>query len=219
MTAAPAALAALTVLTALAAVADWFAVARQRRRVEVWVKPATTLLLAATAVAAGALEEPAGGWLVAAVLLGVVGDVALLDEEDGRRFVGGVAAFLLGHLAYVVCFLELGVGESWWLVGGAAVVVVAFVVGRDVLPGALQAEGPGLTAAVAVYMAVIGAMTVTGWATAQPLVAVGTATFVASDLTLAMAKFVRPWRGSHLTVMVTYHLGQALIVAGVLLAL
>lgn len=208
---------ALAGATGLLAVVDWYAVIRGRRGLERWAKPATLLAMTATAIAAGAVDHTAGRWLVVALLLGTVGDVALLGRGV-RRFVAGLAAFLLGHLAYLACFVALGVAESWWVVGGAAVVVLSIVAARDVLPGARRAGGPGLAGAVAAYMTVIGAMTVTGWATGQPLVALGTAVFVVSDTTLALDRFVeeRPW--ARPVVMVTYHAGQALIAAGVLIA-
>ena len=78
--------------------------------------------------------------------------------------------------------------------------------------------GVGLGAAVAVYMAVIGAMAVTGWATGRLLVGLGASLFVVSDTVLAMGRFVQDRRWTSVVVMVTYHLAQALIVAGLLLA-
>jgi len=209
---------ALGVLAGLLALVDWYAVVRDRRELETWAKPATLAGLTATTVAAGALDASAGRWLVAALLLGLLGDVALLGRSN-RRFLLGLIAFLLGHLAYVVCFLVLGVEEGWWMVVGAGVVVVAFLVGREVLPAAVAHGGKGFGAAVATYMCVIGATTVTGWATALPLVAAGTAVFVASDTTLALDRFVAARPHGRIAVMVTYHVGQALIAAGVLLAL
>ena len=210
---------ALAVLTAVLAVADWGAVARGRKDVETWCKPATLALLVATVVVAGALGHAAGVWLVAALLLGLVGDVALLDDTVERRFVAGLAAFLVGHLCFVVCFLVLGVGSSWWLVGGAVVVIAAFTIARDVLPAAAEEGGRALGFAVATYMAVIGAMTVTGWATGSVWIAVGSAVFVCSDTILALNKFVAPIARARPAIMVTYHVGQALIATGVLVAL
>ena len=42
--------------------------------------------------------------------------------------------------------------------------------------------------------------------------------FVASDSILSVNRFVRPLPQARLAIMVTYHVGQALIVAGVLAA-
>lgn len=207
---------ALAVVTAVVAVADWAAVARGRKDLETWLKPATLALLIATVVAAGALHHTAGAWLVVALVLGMIGDIALLDDAVEWRFVAGLAAFLVGHLGYVVCFTRVGLEHSGWWVVGALVVLAAFVIARGVLPAAAREGGVGLGIAVATYMAVIAAMTVTGWATASPWIAAGAAVFVCSDTTLALNKFVRPLSWAGPAIMVTYHVGQALIAVGVL---
>ena len=69
----------------------------------------------------------------------------------------------------------------------------------------------------AAYMVVIGAMAVTGWATGLVLVGLGASLFVVSDTVLAMGRFVQERRWTFVVVMVTYHLAQALILAGLLL--
>ena len=95
----------------------------------------------------------------------------------------------------------------------------AAVVTRRVVPATHALAGITLSAPVAVYTLVIGAMAITAWFTGEPLIALGATIFVASDATLSVTRFVRPWRHGHLAVMITYHVGQALIVLGVLLAL
>ena len=126
-------------------------------------------------------------------------------------------AFLLGHLAYVAAFVTVGLDRPvlGWL--GLLVVLVALVVGRRILPGAVASGGRRLGAAVAVYMVVIGALAVTGWATGRLLVGVGVSLFVVSDTVLAMGRFVQEHRWTSVVVMVTYHLAQTLIVVGLLL--
>jgi uncharacterized membrane protein YhhN len=203
------------VVTAGLFAADWWAVWNERHDVERLAKPAAMVGLLSVALLAGATDTGAGRWLVLALLLGLVGDVFLLEDTPGR-FVGGLAAFLVGHLAYVASFVAVGLDRPvlGWV--GALVLLVALVVGRRILPGAVADGGVGLGVAVAVYMAVIGAMAVTGWATGRPLVGLGASLFVVSDTVLAMGRFVTPHRRTSVVVMVTYHLAQALIVAGLL---
>ncbi|MBT9257881.1 lysoplasmalogenase [Phycicoccus sp. MAQZ13P-2] len=208
-------LAVAAVLTAVVALADWWAVATRRHDLERWAKPAVMVGLVAVALAGGALDHPAGPALLVALVLGGVGDVLLLGDSE-PRFVAGLAAFLVGHLAYVLAFVRDGLDHPALAAAGAATVAVALVAGRRILPAATRDGGAGLGAAVGVYMAVIAAMAVTGWATGSPLVAAGVTLFVVSDTLLALDRFVTPRPGARLAVIVTYHLAQALIVAGIL---
>ena len=201
--------------TAVVAGLDWRAVARGDRRTEGWAKPAVMVGLAAVALALGAGGSTTGRLVLLALLLGMVGDVLLL-EDDERRFLGGLAAFLVGHLAWVAAFVASGLDDPALAWVGAAVLVGALVVGRRILPAALAEGGAALATAVGAYMVVIGAMAVLGWATGDVLVGPGAALFVVSDTVLALGKFVEasPW--TRLVVIVTYHLAQALLVVGLL---
>lgn len=211
----PVSVALVWALTAALAVVDWWAVARRRRAVERWAKPAVMLGLLLVAVALGAGDTTVGRWTLAALVLGLVGDVFLLEDSQAR-FVGGLAAFLVGHLAWVAAFLAAGLTAPalGWV--GVGVVAVALLLGRRILPGANREGGPALAVPVAVYMAVIAAMAVTGWATGHLAVGLGASLFVVSDTVLALGRFdrERPW--TPVTVIVTYHLAQALLVAGLL---
>jgi uncharacterized membrane protein YhhN len=207
----------LWLLPAALAGVDWYAVARDDRRTETWAKPGTLLALIGVAWALGAPDTAAGIWLLVALALGLVGDVMLLGRSTAR-FQAGLAAFLVGHLGYVVCFALLGLGQRSWLFIGVGVVAVAMVSARQVLPTVHRSEGPALSVPVAVYMAVISAMTVAAWLTGEWLVAAGATVFVASDATLAIDRFVSPRPWARVVIMVTYHVGQALIVLGVLAA-
>ena len=58
-------------------------------------------------------ETAAGVWLLVALVFGLLGDVALLSDSL-PRFRAGVWAFLVGHLAYLVCFASLGLTVPAW---------------------------------------------------------------------------------------------------------
>ena len=207
----------LWLLPATFAVVDWYAVARGDRRTELWAKPATLVALIGVAGALGAPGSTAGIWLLVALAFGLLGDVMLLGDSTAR-FQAGLAAFLVGHLGYVVCFAVLGLDQWSWFYLGVVVMVAALVATRQVLPTVHRSDGPALSAPVAVYMVVISAMTLTAWLTGEWLVALGATVFVSSDATLAFNRFVRPLSWARVAIMVTYHAGQALIVLGVLAA-
>lgn len=208
----------LAALTAIVAVADWAVVARRRKDLETWLKPTTLALLIGTVIAAGALDGGVGVALVVALVLGLVGDVALLDETVEWRFITGLGAFLVGHLAYVACFVSIGWAGGWWLAAGAVLIGIALGVGRvgSILAGARREGGSGMVAPVVVYMLVIGVMTVSAWGTHSWWIAIGASVFMCSDTILANNKFVQPLSWAKPAIMVTYHVGQALIATGVL---
>lgn len=206
-------------LMALAAVADWVAVARSWHRVELIAKPLTLVLL--LAAAGGADLGTAKPWVIAALGLGVVGDVALLFDQDGgkradRAFLLGLGSFLLGHGCYLVAFAQHGVHPVPLLAGVLVVAAVAGFTVPGVLRGAAAADGRQLAVAVGGYAAILAAMTVLGVGTAVIAVAVGGVLFLISDTTLAWQRFVRPLPQGPLAVIVTYHVAQALIVIGLI---
>jgi uncharacterized membrane protein YhhN len=208
---------AIWVLPACFALVDWYAVARGDRRTETWAKPLVLTFLLVAAVVLDASETTAGTWLLVALVFGLLGDVALLSDSL-PRFRAGVWAFLVGHLAYLVCFASLGLTMATWSWIGLGVLAVALFATRGVVPATHGLVGLTLSVPVAVYSVVIGAMLLGAWFTGVPLVALGATVFVVSDATLSLDRFVRPIPHARLILMVTYHVGQALIVAGVLTA-
>lgn len=202
---------------ALFAATDWWAVARGDRRTETWAKPATLLALLGTAALLGATDSTAGRWLMLALAFGALGDVALLSDSL-PRFRAGLAAFLVGHLAYLSSFIAVGLPQPAWSWLVVLLILLSAVATRGVLPAAQRLDGLRLSGPIAGYTLVISAMLACAWFTGDPLIALGAAIFVVSDSVLSIHRFVRPLPHGHLVVMVTYHLGQALIVAGVLLA-
>lgn len=213
---------AFAVITGLVALADWWSVWRARTDVEAVAKPLTMVGLIALAEVAGAGEHAAGVWLLVALFFGMLGDVALLGDTE-NRFLGGVGMFLVGHLAYVVCFAELWAPTRWLPWAAGLFLAGVLVVTRDTVPSAFRLGGLRVAVPVAAYSLVIGAMLITASLTGRPLIAAGAAIFVVSDsiigLSLARRGFAGPAGRTHVLVMVTYHVGQALIAAGVLHAL
>ena len=213
---------ALALSSALIAAVNWAAVWRHAARVEWWTKLLAVAGLIATALSAGAWSSAADGagrWLVAALCLALAGDLALLGRT-ARRFLAGVAAFLLGHLAYVVCFVALGLPSPTWAWAVVVLLFAMLVVTRDVAPATYRLAGAAVAVPVALYSLVIAGMLVVAWQTGDALIAAGAAVFVVSDsmigLSLGRTGFAGPHGRTHTAVMVSYHVGQALMVAGVL---
>ncbi len=186
------------------AVLDWWAVATDRRDIERWAKPAVMVFLIAAAVLIPAESDWIRWWIVIGLVFGLVGDVLLFHD----RFIPGAAAFLVGHLAYVVALLLVPQEPRGLLVGGVIVLLVAVFVGRQIVAGA-WAKAPILGAIVAAYMLVIGVVVVLAVGSSSLVVAIAALLFLTSDALLAWARFVGPAPGGRVTVMVTYQLAQA----------
>lgn len=201
--------AALFVLAGIAAVADWVAVARQSKKLEYIAKPATLAFLAAAAATIDADDGAAQAFVVAACLFSLAGDVFLMLPRD--LFVAGLASFLVAHLWYVAGFVALG--QTAWFVAGLAIVFFgAVVIGEPIVSAVAQRERSLLPPVIA-YMVVISAMVVTASGTGRLVAGAGACLFYASDATIAWRRFRESRTWMNLFIIITYHLGQGLLVA------
>lgn len=204
-------------VAAVFALGDWVARARESstafwRRVEYACKPAA---LAGLIVAAAVLDPAAGAgtrrdWFVAALVCSLAGDVLLMLPRE--QFVGGLAAFFVAHCFYLAGFWSDGPSLAPLLVGIAVAAVAIGALGKRIL-GAVRTRDPALLGPVTAYMVVIGVMLATALAVGNPLAGAGATLFVASDSMIAWDRFVGKFRSASVLIMVTYHLGQALLVA------
>jgi uncharacterized membrane protein YhhN len=133
-----------------------------------------------------------------------------------RWFLPGLAAFLVGHVCYLVGFNRtLAPAASLSLV--PALLVADGVVLPQVVHGVRDRGDAGMTVPVIAYGLVLSAVLFSGWATwfrpgwttgARLAASLGTTLFFASDLMLAWDRFVRSSRLLHVLAIVTYHLAQ-----------
>ena len=210
----------LALVTAVAALVNWSTRGPGwplgRRPLAEWVsKPLTTIGLIALAVAIDPADAAQQRWVVVGLVLCLIGDIALMLPTE--LFRTGLVSFLLGHVAFIVGFIERGaVAPLWSTTAAMAVAVVCiFIAVRHLLP-AVPREAPSLFGPVLAYVVVILTMVVASTAGQHWAAPIGAATFAVSDLTLADNKFVAARRWSPLVVMVTYHLALALIVVSLL---
>ena len=174
-------------------------------------------LLAGLVLALPVRRSPLLLWGGLALVFSWLGDVLLQNPGD-LGFLLGMAAFGLAHVAYIVLYLgplrtrglprwglALGIllGVSWW---GSMVAALALWLGSLLVP-------------VALYGLVLGAAAVCALLT-RPLVAVGAVVFLVSDTLLAFDRFLPGFSvlDADLAIMLTYCLGQGLIIAGVIAA-
>jgi len=207
-------------IAAVLAVANWIAVSRGGAAglaVERATKPAVMVALFVAAVLADAPTPEARAvrpFLVAGLVFSLAGDVLLLPPG---RFVPGLVAFLLGHVAYLVAFVTLPGTVPWLIAGLVAAAVLIATAGRVLVRAARRI---GLGGPVAVYLVAICAMAVAATRTEEPAAIAGAWLFVTSDALLGWGRLRAPrpgmprggGRGLGVTVMVTYHLAQGLLV-------
>lgn len=188
-----------------------------------------TLLKTGSIVLLALLAMLAGGpfLLVAALLICAVGD-ALLAQDGDQYFLGGLVAFLLGHLVYIALFLAVAaglgtgmatlLGEPW----RALLVLAAFVATGALAVRLLPAIGEELRLPVIAYAVAILAMLAAAATLPLPMVVAGAALFFVSDAILAAERFLLE-EGSPYSVVagsavwLLYYLGQMTITLGFLL--
>jgi uncharacterized membrane protein YhhN len=188
------------IATAIAALANWYSRWTPNARLEMISKPLTTVGAIAIAMTAGG-SSTATTLAVIALVLCLIGDIALLDAVD--RFVVGLAAFLLGHIAFMVMFISRGLDR--WSPAGVAVIGCAVLLGTVAVPIVRGAATKGFGVPVRAYLIVISAMCVIGWATGNWLIVLGATAFIVSDAILGWNQFVTETKWRHLAIMVTYH--------------
>jgi uncharacterized membrane protein YhhN len=181
---------ALAAATALAVAALLLAERRGLRR-GVWLaKPLASTGFVALALASGATATPYGRGVLAALLLGWLGDVLLIPKGAKRAFLVGLASFLLGHLAFALAFAVRGVAGPWLAAGAVAAAAAALPVHRWLAPHV----PPALRLPVRAYVGVISLMVATAagafGATRDAALLAGALGFFASDLAVARERFV-----------------------------
>lgn len=201
------------------AIVDWLAVWRRRFRVEYLAKPLTLALLVAAAASADLPNVKV--WVVAALVFGLIGDVALMVGADrpGRpddAFLAGLAAFLVGHICYLVAFARHGLHGVTLLAGVLVVIGSAGLTSPRILMHTSRIGGTQLSAVIGGYATVLAAMTVLAVGTSSVLTALGGLLFLGSDTVIAWDRFVARLARGPLLVIVSYHLAQFLIVLGLL---
>ena len=215
----------------LVAMIDWAAVAKNWKRVEYFAKPAAMLILLGQLAMVGRFGSLSLICFGLGIFFSLVGDVFLLISYarfSDRWFLPGLAAFLFAHVSYIIGLnTPLPNVSPIWSLGMA--VVLALAAGRIlrlITEGVRKKGLPQMVRPVNLYGVVITLMLLsalltlnnTNWKiSAGGLVAVGAILFYSSDVVLAWNKFVNPIKNGRLANMILYHLGQAALVAGVLI--
>ena len=160
-------------------------------------------------------------WVLLALGFGWLGDVFLLGRHHWNLG-GGMTAFALGHIAYIVGMLSTRPGlhliaalsVAWivlWLIGVRRF-LIPYAPKRLRLPGLCYAALLAGTCGTALYLACLS-----GFTAAYVLCFFGGILFMVSDSLLAYDKFGKKTRLGGFFVMATYILAQTALTVGFVL--
>jgi uncharacterized membrane protein YhhN len=182
-------------------------------------KPVASAAFIWLGLQSGALGSSYGQFVLAGLVLCMLGDVLLIPHGRPAMFRAGLFAFLVGHVAYSAAFLTRPLSAVGLVAGGAALAVFIWLLVRW-LGRSVPSD---MVAPVRAYMVVIGAMSTLACAVTVAggpwQVAVGAAAFTASDVSVARDRFKqreflnRAWGlplyyGAQLLIAVTPALGS-----------
>jgi uncharacterized membrane protein YhhN len=216
---------------------DWLAVCNSWRRVECILKPLVMVLVILwTMSGAGFRFYPIIVLLVLAQLFGLAGDVFLLWRN--RLFLWGLGAFLVGHFLYMSIMFGLlrnafsifGIRDQmvWWL--AVCILLWAIFLGlfyRIIAPYHLRVTMPlmlrisvqfyGWILSGMVILSILVVLSSPAFSILYLALPLGATLFLVSDSLLAYDRFKRKMPKVRVWIMITYHLAQFSLAAGVLM--
>ena len=161
-------------------------------------------------------------YLIGALIFSWIGDVVLMFQSlNPLFFIGGLIAFLIGHIIYIMLFnkekrSDMPQNSSFLRIGYIAIIAYLIVMLSLLFPHLGSMRLP-----VTVYALTISAMLATaiigysGWESpANAWILRGAILFVLSDSILAFNKFYAPIPYASFFLMLTYIAAQYLIVRG-----
>jgi uncharacterized membrane protein YhhN len=143
-----------------------------------------------------------------------------------RLFMAGLIAFLLAHAAYLIGFnTPIPEISAWGFFLAIMVGIGGMRVIRRILAALAAKKNGRMRTPIIIYGTVISLMLlsammklndITWTANAGALVSVGAFLFYVSDIILAWHKFVAPIQNGRIYNIGAYHLGQIILIAGVI---
>ena len=201
------------------------ALQRNQPRLEYVAKPAVMIALFLWLWTSVGLQG-ALLWFGLGILFSLAGDILLTFSLD-RFFLAGLVTFLFAHVAYVIGFNTPLPEVSGWslllavIIGINGVRVMRRILAPLAAPGQSQLRIPIILYGVVISIMLLSALmklTDLSWnAVAALLVSLGAFLFYLSDIILAWMKFIAPVRHGPIYNMLSYHLGQIALIAGVVL--
>lgn len=185
-----------------------------RRRARAIFKLAASSSFVGLALALGATDTRYGRWILAALVLGWVGDACLLSRASGW-FMAGLSGFLLSHVAFTVAFLVAGVSPEATALALVLAGLAAVGVHRWLWPHLQPSDRAPVGAYVATIFVMCAAAVGCAAASGRWTPAAGAVLFAVSDLFVARDRFVAPAFANKAWGLPLYFLAQCLLASTV----
>lgn len=188
-------------------------------QIELFAKPLLMPILIAWYWANIQQKTKTEWFIFAALIFSCLGDIFLLPQLD--VFIAGLGSFLVAHVLYIFAFKQkISFSNPIKLIG--ALPYLGLAVGMLVLLNPYLGE---LQIPVIIYTSIIALMGLfalnrLGFVNTPSFayVLIGATSFMLSDSMIAINKFYYPFELSGFLIMLTYAVGQFLIVKGMLLS-
>ncbi len=211
----------LLIIPTIAAFINWLAVIRKLVWLERVTKPLVIFGLLGWLWSVGGFQDQLF-WFAIGLAFSFAGDLLLILPKE--QFIAGLVAFLITHVAYTIGFTPSPppINLASFLLT-VLITLVAVRVYRRVVSGIERSGQSQLKLPIFAYSIVISIMTLSALLTlvrsewlAGPalMVSAGALSFLVSDTLLAWNRFILPLKLGDLVVIITYQMGQFLIISG-----
>jgi uncharacterized membrane protein YhhN len=197
------------------------------QQVKIW-KPLATVLVILTCVLSftrqtDSFDTPYTLLILGGLIFSLLGDWLLIFQDNAKAFLGGLVAFLLAHVTYIVAFVDLQVSklETRNNVGEMALGIILAIVGGAVYsylrPGLGSMRRPVIAYIIVISLMVHRAFAIAlvhpGPAIQPALITLGALLFYLSDAILAVNRFRLDGQmpNYRLYNLSTYYTGQMLL--------
>ncbi|TVR94577.1 MAG: lysoplasmalogenase [Wenzhouxiangellaceae bacterium] len=201
-------------LTLLALPALLLAEYRRSKTGKAIAKPIASLGFILLAWTAGASESVYGWLILIGLILSMAGDVLLLGSRRAA-FLGGLIAFLIGHLLYVAAFFARGVDWPAAALAASLLAIVAAVLAHCFLHRIERAMRMPVVSYAVVISIMLALAVGTVFEQMSLLILIGALLFYLSDFSVARDRLLVQGFVNRAWGLPAYFIGQLLLAASV----